>query len=205
MQRGVDAHDRPLHRRGRGADDRRPHHQGPARRGRRRRHRRRVRVGRRERRDVLREPRRPATGPTRLHAYLTLQAGTNVYLFHEDATAARRGRQPRQLHVHRRTPSTRIDGQYIDTSQPIFSYYDADGNPIPTPITTPPSLRSIDSVGINLRVRVHADCADRRDQHARARPQRRLQPEHLSRWSQIIARRVRIEPTATVATRPGSR
>src|SRR3984893_4267355 len=27
------------------------------------------------------------TGPTKLHAYLTVQPGTNVYLFHEDATA----------------------------------------------------------------------------------------------------------------------
>ncbi len=25
-------------------------------------------------------------------------------------------------------PSNRIDGKYIDTSQPIFTYYDADGN-----------------------------------------------------------------------------
>jgi prepilin-type N-terminal cleavage/methylation domain-containing protein len=92
-------------------------------------------------------------GPTRLHAYLTLQAGTNVYLFHEDSTSANTGGSPGN-YTYTATPTTRIDGKYIDTSQPIFSYFDANGNPITTPITTTASLRSIDSVGINIRVRV---------------------------------------------------
>ena len=92
-------------------------------------------------------------GPTRLHAYLTLLAGTNVYLFHEDATPPVAGGSPGN-YTYTATPSTRIDGKYLDTSQPIFSYFDADGNPIPTPITTTAALRSIDSVGINVRVRV---------------------------------------------------
>ncbi len=51
----------------------------------------------------------------------------------------------------------RIDGKYLDTSQPIFTYYTASDpvNAIPVPITTLTGLRSIDSVGITLRVRVH--------------------------------------------------
>jgi type II secretory pathway pseudopilin PulG len=93
-------------------------------------------------------------GPTKLHAYLTLQSGTNVYLFHEDATPPDTGGSPGN-YTYSGTPSTRIDGQFLDTSQPMFSYYDADGNAIATPITTLAALRSIDVVGINLRVRVN--------------------------------------------------
>ena len=92
-------------------------------------------------------------GPTKLHAYLTLQPATNVYLFHEDATPPDPGGSPGN-YTYTGAASTRIDGQFLDTSQPMFTYFDADGNPIPTPITTLPALRSIDSVGINLRVRV---------------------------------------------------
>jgi prepilin-type N-terminal cleavage/methylation domain-containing protein len=92
-------------------------------------------------------------GPTRLHAYLTLQGGTNVYLFHEDSTAPDAGGSTGN-YTYSGAASTRIDGKYIDTSVPIFSYFDADNNPIPTPITTVAGLRSIDSVAINLRVRV---------------------------------------------------
>ena len=92
-------------------------------------------------------------GPTRLHAYLTLQPGTNVYLFHEDSTAPDSGGSPGN-YSYSSTPTTRIDGKYIDTSQNIFSYFDANGSPITTPITTTAGLRSIDSVGINIRVRV---------------------------------------------------
>ncbi len=49
------------------------------------------------------------------------------------------------------SPINRIDGKYLDTSQPIFSYYTATDpvNAIPIPITTLTGLRSIDSVGIN--------------------------------------------------------
>jgi hypothetical protein len=92
-------------------------------------------------------------GPTKLHAYLTTQPGTNVYLFHEDATPPNSGGSPGN-YTYSGTASTRIDGQFLDTSQPIFSYFDADGNAIATPITTTAALRSIDIVGINLRVRV---------------------------------------------------
>jgi prepilin-type N-terminal cleavage/methylation domain-containing protein len=92
-------------------------------------------------------------GPTRLHAYLTLQPGTNVYLFHEDSTAPDAGGSTGN-YTYTTAPQSRIDGKYIDTTQPIFSYYDADNNLIPTPITTVAGLRSIDSVAINLRVRV---------------------------------------------------
>lgn len=92
-------------------------------------------------------------GPTKLHAYLTLQAGTNVYLFHEDATPPDAGGSTGN-YSYSAVPSTRIDGKYLDTSQPMFSYFDSDNNPIPTPITTTAGLRSIDSVAINLRVQV---------------------------------------------------
>jgi hypothetical protein len=92
-------------------------------------------------------------GPTKLHAYLTLKTGTNVYLFHEDATPPDTGGSPGN-YTYSGAGATRIDGQYLDTSQPMFTYFDADGNPIPTPITTLAALRSIDVVGINLRVRV---------------------------------------------------
>jgi Tfp pilus assembly protein PilW len=92
-------------------------------------------------------------GPTKLHAYLTLQPGTNVYLFHEDATAPDGGGSTGN-YSYSGAASTRIDGKYIDTTQPIFSFYDSDNNPIPTPITTTAALRSINVVGINLRVRV---------------------------------------------------
>ncbi len=91
-------------------------------------------------------------GPTKLHAYLTL-GGSNVYLFHEDATPPDTGGSPGN-YLYTGTTSTRIDGQYLDTTLPIFSYFDADNLPIPTPITTLANLRSIDVVGINLRVRV---------------------------------------------------
>jgi hypothetical protein len=94
-------------------------------------------------------------GPTKLHAYVTQQPGTNVFLFHEDATPPNTGGSPGN-YTYSGTASTRIDGQYLDTSQPIFSYFDADLNPISTPITSLASLRSIAVVGINLRVRVHA-------------------------------------------------
>ena len=91
--------------------------------------RRRVRVGRRERRDVLREPRRPerADQAARVpHA----AAGTNVYLFHEDATPPDTGGSPGN-YTYTGAASTRIDGQYLDTSQPMFSYFDADGDSDP--------------------------------------------------------------------------
>ena len=91
-------------------------------------------------------------GPTELHAYLTQQAGTNVYLFHEDAIPPDTGGSPGN-YTYTGAASTRIDGQYIDTSQPMFSYFDSSGAPIPTPVAST-KLASIDSVQINLRVRV---------------------------------------------------
>ena len=96
-------------------------------------------------------------------------------------------------------PSTRIDGKYLDTTQPIFSYFDADGNPIPTPITTTAGLRSIDIVGDQPPRPRDADVADRRDQHRRARSQHRLQPEHLSRMVEMMARRL-TQPNRSAAT-----
>ncbi len=97
------------------------------------------------------------TGPTRLHAFVSLVPATNVYVFHEDSTQPDSWSTPGN-YTYSGSPVTRLDGQYVDTSQPIFSYYDASfptPNLIPTPITTTAGLRSIDQVCINLRVRVH--------------------------------------------------
>jgi len=97
-------------------------------------------------------------GPTQLHAYISLQPSTNVYVFHEDATKPDPGGSPGNYSYTIASPVNRIDGRFLDTSVPaqhLFTYYDSNGNVIPTPITTLIGLRSIDSVGINLRVRVH--------------------------------------------------
>jgi prepilin-type N-terminal cleavage/methylation domain-containing protein len=93
-------------------------------------------------------------GPVRLHAYATLVAGTSVYVFHEDATPAT---GTVGSYSYTGTPLSRIDGQYVDTSQPMFTFYDSHGTqiPAPTPITTNSILQGIDSVGITLRIRVH--------------------------------------------------
>jgi prepilin-type N-terminal cleavage/methylation domain-containing protein len=97
-------------------------------------------------------------GPTRLHAYVSQVAATGVYVFHEDYTQPNAGLSSPGNYVYTAAPTARLDGQYIQTSLPIFSYYDATA-PIPnlilTPITTTADLRSIDQVCINLRVRVH--------------------------------------------------
>jgi hypothetical protein len=93
-------------------------------------------------------------GPTRLHAYVSQQPGTNVYVFHEDATKANNGGSPGNYAYGNFAEVPRLDGRYLDTSQPIFSFYDADNNLLPTPITTVAGLRSIAAVGLNLRIRV---------------------------------------------------
>jgi prepilin-type N-terminal cleavage/methylation domain-containing protein len=93
-------------------------------------------------------------GPTKLHAYVTQLGTTGVYLFHEDSTAPNAGGSPGN-YTYSGAGVTRIDGKYLDTTQPIFTYYDSDGNTITTPITTTANLRSINSVGINVRVRVN--------------------------------------------------
>lgn len=94
-------------------------------------------------------------GPTRIHAYTSLVPGTSVYVFHEDATPPDSTSTPGNS-TYTGASVNRLDGQYIDTSLPIFTYYDSDGNPItPLPITGVTPLRSIDAVGIRLRIRVH--------------------------------------------------
>jgi len=94
-------------------------------------------------------------GPTKLHAYVSLVPGTNVYVFHEDATKPDAGGAPGNW-TYSGQPLNRIDGRYLDISQPIFTYYDANGNQIPTPIPAAATtqLGSIDAVGISLRVRI---------------------------------------------------
>jgi prepilin-type N-terminal cleavage/methylation domain-containing protein len=94
-------------------------------------------------------------GPTRLHAYTSLVPGTSVYVFHEDATQPDVGGTPGN-YSYSGAPVNRLDGQYIDTTQPIFTYYNAAGTQIlPMPITNNADLRSIDAVGVTLRIRVH--------------------------------------------------
>jgi prepilin-type N-terminal cleavage/methylation domain-containing protein len=97
------------------------------------------------------------TGPTRLHAYVSQVPATGVYVFHEDYTQPNAALSSPGNYVYTAAPTTRLDGQYIQTTQPIFTYYDGSipTNLIPTPITTTADLRSIDQVCINLRVRVH--------------------------------------------------
>ncbi len=93
-------------------------------------------------------------GPTRLHAYTSLVPGTNVYAFHEDATKPDTGGSPGN-YSYSGAPVNRLDGEYIDTSQPIFTYYDAAGNALAMPVAGNANLRSIDAVGVTLRIRVH--------------------------------------------------
>ena len=96
-------------------------------------------------------------GPTRLHAYISLVPGTGVYVFHEDYTTADATSTPGNYTYDLGTPVSRLDGQYLDTTLPIFSYFDSHfpvPNQIATPINTPAGLRSIDEVCLNLRVRV---------------------------------------------------
>lgn len=93
-------------------------------------------------------------GPSKVHAYVTQQSGTSVYVFHEDAQRANNGGSVGNYSYGSYPVINRLDGRYLDTSQPMFTYYDADGNQLTTPITTTANLRSIDAVGVNLRVRV---------------------------------------------------
>jgi prepilin-type N-terminal cleavage/methylation domain-containing protein len=93
-------------------------------------------------------------GPTRIHAYTSLVPGTSVYVFHEDATQPDIGGTPGN-YAYSGTVVNRLDGQYLDTTQPIFTYWRADGTQItPLPITTMAELRSIDAVAVTLRIRV---------------------------------------------------
>ena len=66
-------------------------------------------------------------GPTKLHAYLTLKPGTNVYLFHEDATPPDVGGSPGK-YSYSGTSSTRIDGQFgVGIAFPSASKYEKIG------------------------------------------------------------------------------
>jgi hypothetical protein len=94
-------------------------------------------------------------GPTRVHAYTALKPATTVYAFHEDVTAPDSGGTTGNF-TYSGTAVSRVDGQYIDVSQPMFTFYRADGSQIlPVPIVATADLRSIDSVGVTLRIRVH--------------------------------------------------
>ncbi len=94
-------------------------------------------------------------GPTKLHAYVSAASG-NVSVFHEDSTAPDPGGSPGNYTYTQNPTVTRIDGRYLDSTAPVvFTYYDSNFNVInPANLTTLAGLRSIDAVGINLRVRV---------------------------------------------------
>jgi hypothetical protein len=54
----------------------------------------------------------------------------------------------------------RLDGRYIDTTQPMFTYYDRNGTVLSAAtLATTAGLRSIDQVGITLRVQVKPQAA----------------------------------------------
>jgi Tfp pilus assembly protein PilV len=93
-------------------------------------------------------------GPSKVHAYVTQQPSTNVYVFHEDWQRANVGGSPGNYSYGTYPVINRLDGRYLDTSQPMFTYYDSDGNQLSTPITSAAVLRSIDAVAVNLRIKV---------------------------------------------------
>jgi prepilin-type N-terminal cleavage/methylation domain-containing protein len=94
-------------------------------------------------------------GPTKLHAYASLIPGTSVYVFHEDSTKPDSGGTPGNYSYTHFPNVSRLDGRYLDTSQPIFTFYDSNGNVLTSAqLATLAGLRSIDAVGVNLRVRV---------------------------------------------------
>ena len=147
--------------RGRRPDDRRPHHQGPAHRGRADEHDRGVRVGRTPttscstRASPTSPPpatvRRDCTRTRRSSRRRTCTSSTRT---RPSPTAAVDAGQLRRTPVRR---SNRLDGQYIDTSQPIFTYYDCrrQRRLVRCRSRTTRDLRSIDAVGVTLRIRVH--------------------------------------------------
>ena len=144
------------------------------------RHRRRVRVGRRERRDVLREPRRPERSDQAARVPVAA-AGTNVYVFHEDATPPDNGGSPGNYTYSGTAcqPARRSVPRHDATDLHVLRLPTASRSP--TPITTLADLRSID-VGRHQP----ADPGARRTSPIvviytlSSRPQRRLQPEHLT-------------------------
>lgn len=93
-------------------------------------------------------------GPTKLHAYTAVFPGTDVSVFHEDSTQANAGGSPGNYAYTDFSPVSRINGRYLETTEPIFTYFDADGRQLATPVTTLAGLRSIAAVGVNLRVQV---------------------------------------------------
>ena len=121
---------------------------------------RRVRVGELERPRVLRElerPQQPRQPRADQDARLRVVGGWNERVRVPRGRHAARHGVVSGNYTYTTSPINRIDGKYLDTSQPIFTYYTATDpvNTIPVPITTLTGLRSIDSVGITLRVRVH--------------------------------------------------
>jgi Tfp pilus assembly protein PilE len=94
-------------------------------------------------------------GPVRLRAYISTIPGTSVAAFYEDLTKADTTSTPPN-YTYSGTASTRINGRYLDTSKPIFSYFTADApnTPLATPVTALSDLRSIESVGVTFTTRV---------------------------------------------------
>jgi hypothetical protein len=103
-------------------------------------------------------------GPTKLTVYLTNLSGSNVKLLHEDATPPASGTIGN--FTFGTTATNRIDGKYLDTAVPMFTYYQYDGTDPSNPgklaaitipsggITDVGTLQNIVAIGITIRVRV---------------------------------------------------
>jgi hypothetical protein len=106
-------------------------------------------------------------GPTRLHVRLVQISGTNVWQLREDATGPDSGGSIGN-YTFTGTEVNRIDGKYLDTSVPIFTYYTYDSTD-PTKLVALPTsslpldfndptdvgaLQSIVAIGMKIRVRV---------------------------------------------------
>jgi len=106
-------------------------------------------------------------GPTKLHVHLIKITGTNVWQLREDATGPDAGGSTGN-YTFTGAEAARIDGKYLDTSQPMFTYYRYDtANPtqlVAIPATSLPlnwsdpadraAMQSIVAVGMKVRVRV---------------------------------------------------
>ena len=119
-------------------------------------------------------------GPTKLHAYLTLLGGTNVYLFHEDSTPPDAGGSPGNytysgagVDAHRRQVPRHDAADLLLLRRRREHDHHADHDHREP---AQHQQRRHQRAGAG-----DADGADRRDQQRRPRSQRRLQPQQLSR------------------------
>ena len=91
-------------------------------------------------------------GPVLLHAYVNTPVG-GVANFHEDILAPDTPCTPPAC-SYTGVPSSRIDGQYVSTTAPIYVFYTNTGAVITAPVAAA-QLASIDSVGITITAQVY--------------------------------------------------